>query len=236
MRICGLQKLSLLDFPGKLAATVFTGGCNLRCPFCHNASLVTHAAETERIPVPEVLGFLKKRVGKLDGVCISGGEPLLQDGIEDFIREIRALGFLIKLDTNGCFPEKLAALLNAALLDYVAMDVKNSPEKYTVTVGVPDFDVTPVLKSAALLKASGVPYEFRTTLVRGLHESADMAGIGTIIRGAPAYYLQNFEDSGDLVGFASGAQAPALSGFSKRELDAFRAAASPYVGEVIRRN
>lgn len=236
MQICGLQKLSLLDFPGKLAATVFTGGCNLRCPFCHNASLVTHAAETERIPVSEVLDFLKNRVGKLDGVCVSGGEPLIQDGIEDFIRELRALGFLVKLDTNGCFPEKLAALLDAALLDYVAMDVKNSPAKYAATVGVPDFDVTSVLKSATLLKDSGVPYEFRTTLVRGLHEPADMAGIGEIIKGSPTYYLQNFKDSGDLVGFAAGAQTAVLSGFSTPELDAFRAAAAPYVGEVIRRN
>lgn len=236
MQICGLQKLSLLDFPGKLAATVFMGGCNLRCPFCHNASLVTHAADAERIPVSEVLDFLKNRVGKLDGVCVSGGEPLLQDGIEDFIREIRALGFLVKLDTNGCFPEKLAALLNAALLDYVAMDIKSSPEKYAATVGVPDFDVAPVLKSAALLKVSGVAYEFRTTLVRGLHKPADMAGIGAIIKGVPTYYLQNFENSGDLVGFASGAQASVLSGFSIQELDAFRVAVAPYVGEVILRN
>lgn len=236
MQICGLQKLSLLDFPGKLAATVFTGGCNLRCPFCHNASLVTHAAETERIPVSEVLDFLKNRVGKLDGVCVSGGEPLLQDGVEDFIREVRTLGFLIKLDTNGCFPEKLATLLDAGFLDYVAMDIKNSPEKYAVTVGVPDFDVTPVMKSAALLRASGVPYEFRTTLVRGLHVPADMRGIGTIAEGVPTYYLQNFEDSGDLVGFKKGTESPALSGFSKEALQEFRAAAAPYVGEVILRN
>ena len=142
----------------------------------------------------------------------------------------------MKLDTNGCFPEKLAALLDAALLDYVAMDVKNSPAKYAATVGVPDFDVTSVLKSTALLKDSGVPYEFRTTLVRGLHEPSDMAGIGEIIKGAPAYYLQNFKDSGDLVGFAAGAQTSVLSGFSTPELDAFRAAAVPYIGEVIRRN
>jgi len=236
MQICGLQKLSLLDFPGKLAATVFTGGCNLRCPFCHNASLVTHVAQAERIPVSDVLEFLKNRTGKLDGVCISGGEPLLQDGLDDFIREVRTLGFLIKLDTNGCFPEKLAALLAAGLLDYVAMDVKNSPEKYAATVGIPDFDVTPVIKSAALLKASGIPYEFRTTLVRGLHVPADMPGIGTIIVGAPAYYLQNFEDSGDLVGFKKGIESPVLSGFSKEELQEFRAAAAPYVGEVILRN
>lgn len=236
MQICGLQKLSLLDFPEKLAATVFTGGCNLRCPFCHNALLVTRTAQAARIPVSDVLEFLKNRIGKLDGVCISGGEPLLQDGIEDFIREVRTLGFLTKLDTNGCFPEKLAALLDAGLLDYVAMDVKNSPEKYAETVGVPDFDVTPVMKSAALLKASGVPYEFRTTLTRGLHVPADMPGIGTIVEGAPAYYLQNFEDSGDLVGFEKGAESPALSGFSEEELQEFRAAVSPYVGAVTLRN
>ena len=236
MRICGIQKLSLLDYPGKFAATVFTGGCNLRCPFCHNAALVTRAAEASVIPVEEILAFLKTRVGKLDGVCVSGGEPLLQIDLADFLREVRALGFAVKLDTNGCFPKALAALLDKGLLDYVAMDIKNSPEKYPQTVGIPDFDVTPVLESAALLKASGVPYEFRTTLVGGLHEFSDMDGIGRIIAGVPVYYLQNFEDSGDLVGFAGGRRTDALGGFSAGALEAFRHAAAPYAGKVVLRN
>ena len=236
MRICGMQKLTLVDYPGKFAATVFTGGCNLRCPFCHNAPLVTRAAEAADLPVSDVLAFLKTRVGKLDGVCVSGGEPLLQSDLADFLREVRALGFAVKLDTNGCFPERLAALLDQKLLDYVAMDVKASPEKYPLVVGVPDFDVTPVLQSAKLLKASGVPCEFRTTLVGGLHELADMDGIGKIIEGVPVYYLQNFEDSGDLVGFSDSAKTAALGGFSREALEAFRAAAAPYVGRVVLRN
>ena len=236
MRICGLQKLSLLDFPGKFAATVFTGGCNLRCGFCHNASLVTHADKTPEISVSEVLAFLQTRVGKLDGVCVSGGEPLLQADLADFLRAVRALGFAVKLDTNGCFPDRLAALLDEKLLDYVAMDVKNSPEKYPLTVGIPDFDVAPVLKSAALLKNSGVPYEFRTTLVGTLHEPADMAGIGRIIDGVPVYYLQTFEDSGDLVGFADSGETAALGGFSADALAVFAAEAAPYAGRVVVRN
>jgi pyruvate formate lyase activating enzyme len=236
MRICGIQKLSLLDYPGKFAATVFTGGCNLRCPFCHNASLVTRAAQAEDIPAADVLAFLKTRVGKLDGVCVSGGEPLLQSDLADFIREVRALGFSVKLDTNGCFPERLAALLDEGLLNYVAMDVKASPEKYPLVVGVPDFDVTPILRSAELLKLSGIPYEFRTTLVGGLHELDDMDGIGGIVEGVPVYYLQNFEDSGDLVGFSDEARTAALGGFSTEALAAFCSAAAPYVGRVVLRN
>ena len=236
MRICGMQKLTLVDYPGKFAATVFTGGCNLRCPFCQNAALVTRAGETADIPVEEVLTFLKTRVGKLDGVCISGGEPLLQSNLADFIRSVRALGFSVKLDTNGCFPERLAALLDENLLDYVAMDVKAPPEKYPLVVGVPDFDVTPVLKSAALLKASCISYEFRTTLVGSLHELSDMDGIGRIVKGVPVYYLQNFEDSGDIVGFSDSTQTAALGGFSSEALAAFRDAAAPYAGKVVLRN
>ncbi|MGI5978065.1 MAG: anaerobic ribonucleoside-triphosphate reductase activating protein [Oscillospiraceae bacterium] len=236
MLICGLQKLTLLDFPGKLAATVFTGGCNLRCGFCHNASLVTRASEAAPIPQAEVLAFLKTRVGKLDGVCVTGGEPLLQPDLADFLRAVRALGFAVKLDTNGCFPERLAALLDEKLLDYVAMDIKNSPEKYPQTVGIADFDVTPVLESAALIKAAGIPYEFRTTLVGTLHELADMDGIGRIIAGAPVYYLQNFENSGDLVGFGTQAETDALGGFSAEALCRFRDAALPYAGRVEIRN
>ena len=157
MLIYGLQKLSLLDFPGKLAATVFTGGCNLRCPFCHNASLVTRFSEYERISEEEVLSFLEKRKGLLDGVCITGGEPLLQEDLAEFIIKIRAMGFLVKLDTNGCLPDKLDSLIRRSLVDYVAMDIKNSFDKYPLTVGTPDFDPTPVFKSAELLMSGSIP-------------------------------------------------------------------------------
>jgi len=136
MIIKGLQKTTLLDFPGKVACTVFTGGCNFRCPFCHNASLVLHAGEVDEIPEDEFFSYISKRKGILDGVCITGGEPLLSHGIENFIRKIKSLGLAVKLDTNGTFPEKLEALLDEGLLDYVAMDIKNSKEKYALTAGV----------------------------------------------------------------------------------------------------
>lgn len=221
MLICGLQKLSLVDYPGKLAATIFTGGCNMRCPFCHNASLVTHISEEQQLSEEYVLNFLAKRVGKLDGVCISGGEPLLQPDLEDFIKKVRALGFLVKLDTNGSEPYRLRTLLEKNLLDYVAMDIKNSPEKYSETAGVEGFDSASVFECAKIIMSSGVPYEFRTTLVRGLHEPEDIEAIGRLLSGAEKYYLQSFKDSGDLVGFGV---KPALemTAFSKNDIDAFR--------------
>lgn len=222
MLIYGLQKLSLLDYPGKLAATVFTGGCNLRCPFCHNASLVTHFSEYEKISEDEVLSFLEKRKGLLDGVCITGGEPLLQEDLENFIIKIRSMGFLIKLDTNGTSPEKLSSLLNRSLVDYVAMDIKNSFDKYPLTVGIPDFDSAPVFESANLLIRGTVPYEFRTTLVRAFHTPEDIEKIGRSVKGAKNYFLQNFEDSGDLVGFGDSSYSVQLSGFSVPEMEHFR--------------
>ena len=201
MHIKGLQKLTLLDFPSRLAATVFTGGCNLRCPFCHNASLVLQ--NIPEIDVREVLSFLKKRQGILEGVCITGGEPLLQPDLEDFIREIKKLGYKVKLDTNGSLPEKLERIISRNLVDYVAMDIKNSPKKYFSTCGMQgqNFEefYSPFKKSIELLKGSGVEYEFRTTVVRELHTLSDIEEIGAEIRGAAAWYLQCFKDSGDLI-------------------------------------
>lgn len=199
MLICGLQKLSLLDYPGKLAATVFTGGCNLRCPFCHNAALVTDVSACKRIPEEEVLAFLEKRRKMLDGVCITGGEPLLQNDLADFIQKVRALGYLVKLDTNGAFPALVRTLIARHLLDYVAMDIKNRPEKYAETVGLPDFSVAPVLETAKLLMEGRVEYEFRTTIVAEFHTPADILAIGHWLKGADKYFLQSFEDSGNLI-------------------------------------
>ena len=136
MNIQGLQKLTLLDYPGKVACTIFFAGCNFRCPFCHNAALVTHIDPEENIPREEVLAFLRKRAGILDGVCITGGEPLLAPDLEAFIRAIKALGYEVKLDTNGSNAEKLKHLVKAGIIDYVAMDIKNSPEKYGMTIGI----------------------------------------------------------------------------------------------------
>lgn len=225
MRICGLQKLAMVDFPGKLAATVFTGGCNLRCPFCHNAPLVTHLEEAEHFSEEEVLDFLRRRQGLLDGVVLSGGEPLLHDGVGVFLRKVRDLGFAVKLDTNGCFPDALAFLLEEGLLDYVAMDIKNQPEKYPLTVGVSGFDIAPVRESVHLLARSGMDYEFRTTAVREFHTAEDFLAIGRWLEGAPRYFIQNFVDSGNLVGTG-------CHGFSPHELQAFAALLQPFFSTV----
>ena len=221
MRILGLQKLSLVDFPGKVAATVFTGGCDLRCPFCHNASLVLPGRGTSALDAGGVLDFLASRRGLLDGVVLSGGEPLLQPDAADFLAEVKAMGFAVKLDTNGCHSDALAGILDRRLADYVAMDIKNSLEKYPWTVGVPGFDTAPVERSARLLMEGPADYEFRTTLVRPFHEVGDMETIGRWLRGARRYYLQAFVDSGDLVG---GGCAP----FTPEEMEGFLQAARPF--------
>ena len=221
MRICGLQKLSLVDFPGKLAATVFTGGCNLRCPFCHNAPLVTRLNKSPLLTEEEVLELLAARKGFLDGVVLSGGEPLLQPGAADFLEKVRTLGYAVKLDTNGCYPAALADILRRGLVDYVAMDIKNSREKYPLTVGIPAFDLSPIEESIALLQQSGVDYEFRTTVVRELHTPEDIRAIGEWVGGAPHYYLQNFVDSGDLL-------SPGLHGLEKEELLALQGIAQNF--------
>lgn len=225
MYLCGLQKLSMVDYPGHLAATVFTGGCNLRCPFCHNAPLVTRLDETPEISEREVLDFLASRRRLLDGVVLSGGEPLIQPGAADFLRTVRDMGFLVKLDTNGCYPSALADILDRGLVDYVAMDIKNSRENYAATVGVLDFDLAPVDESIRLLKAGGVDYEFRTTVVREFHTAEDIRAIGRWVQGASRYFLQNFVDSGNLVG-------QGCHGLSPLEMQALAEAASPFFGSV----
>jgi pyruvate formate lyase activating enzyme len=199
MFINGFQKLTILDYPGKVACIVFTPGCNFRCPFCHNASLVTHIDKDTYIDVDEVMSYLKKRQGLLDGVVITGGEPLLQDGIEDFIAEIKALGYAVKLDTNGSFPDKLISIVEKGLVDYVAMDIKNSKAKYGMTVGVEGFDIAPIERSVEFLLQHKVDFEFRTTIVDGFHTLDDIQDIVVWIKGAHKYFLQNFVDSGDLI-------------------------------------
>lgn len=219
MHIHGLQKLAMVDYPGKLAATVFTGGCDLRCPFCHNALLVTRLAETPEIPEEEVLDFLASRKGLLDGVVLTGGEPLLQPDAADFLRKVRELGFAVKLDTNGTNPDMLEALAQEGLLDYAAMDIKNSPDRYAETCGGVDL-LGPVKRSAALLMAGAVDYEFRTTVCAPLHTPEEMAGIGRWLKGAKRYFLQPFVDSGELVG--SG-----MKPLTKEEIEALRDSVLP---------
>ncbi len=206
MLLKGLQKLTLLDFPDKIACTVFTGGCNFRCPFCHNASLVLPERMDETSLADEsFFTFLGTRRGILEGVCVTGGEPTLMPDLTDFLARIRAMGFAVKLDTNGSRPAVLREAVEAGLVDYVAMDIKNSLARYGETVGLPDFDPSTVAASMDYLLGGRVPYEFRTTLVRGLHTPADADAIGRRVAGAERYYLQGFEDSGDLVGNSLGA-------------------------------
>ena len=200
MRIQGLQKLTLLDYPEHTACTLFAVGCNFRCPFCHNASLVIDIPEKAEISEEEFFAFLQKRIGILDGVCVSGGEPLLQQGIESFIKKIKDMGFAVKLDTNGSFPDKLIHLVESGLVDYVAMDIKNSPETYAFTVGTERVDMDAVRKSVAYLKEGYVPFEFRTTVVKHYHSKETFEEIGKWIAGTEKYFLQNFVDSGDLIG------------------------------------
>lgn len=193
----GLQKLTLLDYPGKVACTVFTCGCDFRCPFCHNASLVTGSDDVLE-EESEILAFLRKRTGILDGVCITGGEPLMHEELFGFARQVKELGFSLKLDTNGSYPDRLERMLSEGLADYVAMDIKNAPAKYAMTVGGGDF-LPQVRRSVELLKEGRVPYEFRTTVTGNLHDVADFAAIGEWIRGAEKYFLQPFLASGDIL-------------------------------------
>ena len=196
MLLCGLQKTTLLDFPGHVACTIFTGGCNFRCPYCQNSELVLDPAAFPKLSEEEVMTFLKRRKGILEGVCITGGEPTLQPDLPEFIRKIRELGYLVKLDTNGYRPEVLQSLLEEGLLDYVAMDVKASREKYERTVGVPSVDLSRLDRSISLLMGQDkIPYEFRTTVVKGLHDLADFEEIGKWLAGARVLFLQGYRES-----------------------------------------
>ena len=193
MLIHGLQKMTLLDFPEHIACTVFLGGCDFRCPYCHNFELVDGSA-APLMDDEKFFGFLEKRHGLLDGVAITGGEPLMRTDIADFIRKIRAMGFKVKLDTNGYHPERLQELYREGLLDYVAMDIKNSLPTYGVTVGVDSLDTERILKSISIIMTSGIPYEFRTTVVHELHSDEDFIAIGQMIKGASRYYLQQYTE------------------------------------------
>ena len=196
MQFAGLQKTTLLDYPGKLACTIFLGGCNFRCPFCHNTSIIL--GKTTALSYDSIINFLKKRRGILDGVCITGGEPLINDDIISLIKDIHSMGYSIKLDTNGSFPDKLYNLIDERLLDYVAMDIKNSPEKYDLAAGV-KVDIDLIDRSVQLLKQGNIAYEFRTTIVKELHTTNDIDKIGQWIQGAQKYYLQQFKDSGNIL-------------------------------------
>lgn len=196
MNIQGFQKLTLLDFPGSMACLVFTGGCNLRCPFCHNAGLVRAPLEFPNAET-EVLEYLERRKGILNGVCISGGEPLLQPDIAEFIAKVKKHGYRVKLDTNGSLPKKLGELLETGLVDYVAMDIKSAPDTYNIASGC-DIPFEVFEKSMEILKKSGVEYEFRTTVVKGIHKAEDIEKIAKLL-GNERWFLQSFKDSGNVL-------------------------------------
>ena len=219
----GLQKMTLLDFPGRVACTVFSSGCNFRCPFCHNAGLVLPEADRSMLlDQAEVLAFLRKRQGLLDGVCLTGGEPLLFEENLDFMREIKALGYAVKLDTNGAFPERLKQAVAEGLADYVAMDIKNAPEAYAETAGL-RVDPEKIRASVAFLLSGAVPYEFRTTVVAGIHTKEDIIEAARLVGDSP-YFLQSFVDSGDLIGGGEGN----LGAFSPDEMHALCEAARSF--------
>ena len=224
MLLKGLNKLTLLDFPDKVACILFTGGCDFRCPFCQNAALVTDFDEGY-VDTEEFFEFLRGRKGRLDGVAVTGGEPLMQPDIVEFFRRIKGEGFQTKVDTNGYHPDKLEALLKEGLLDYVAMDIKNSPEKYAATVGLKSVDLTRIAASKDMIMASSIPYEFRTTVVAEFHTAEDFHLIGAFVKGAKQHFLQRFRDEGGNIG--DGLHAPGAE-----ELSLYRDILSEYVENV----
>lgn len=225
MNFHGFQKVTLLDYPGKVASTVFLGGCNFRCPFCHNGTLVTNPNRYQTISDVEVLSHLYEKRKILDGICITGGEPLLYN-VEPFLREVKQMGLLVKLDHNGTKPERLHRLVTQGLIDYVAVDIKNSPQKYAQTVGVANFDLTPIQRTIDLLRDGAVDYEFRTTVVKGLHDADDFPDIGKMIEGAKRYYLQQYVDSGDIL------HSNHFTSYTQMEMQQFADIIKPYVPNV----
>lgn len=198
MEIVGFQKLTLLDYPGNISCTIFTGGCNFRCPFCHNAALVVQDHKN-MIAEAEIFEYLKKRKNILDSICISGGEPLIQKDIVLFIKKLKGTGLKIKLDTNGSNPKLLKELIDAKLIDFVAMDIKNSKEKYNKTIGVSGYDIKNIEESVKVLLEGKVDYEFRTTVVSEFHDQDDFKKIAEWIKGCKKYVLQQFVNSGNLI-------------------------------------
>jgi pyruvate formate lyase activating enzyme len=225
MLIGGLQKTTLVDYPGKVAATVFTLGCSFRCHFCHNPELVLPEQFNKLIPEQEVLDFFANRVGKLEGVCITGGEPTIQKDIVEFMLKLKALGFAVKLDTNGTMPKVVRKILDAKAVDYFAMDIKGPAEKYAAITAKDNF-LDAIKESIQLIRESGIPYEFRTTIAKPLHEVKDFHGIGKLIKGSDKYFIQNFVLSKQVDDKMT------LKPFSEAELNDGLKIISAYVKEV----
>ena len=230
MKISGLQKMTLLDYPGKVACTVFLQGCNFRCPFCHNSDLLGGTGP-EEIGVETLMAFLKKRVGLLDGVCITGGEPTLQKDLDQLLERIKTLGYFVKLDTNGTRPETVKDLVARGLVDYIAMDIKNSPDRYGDTAGVSRMDLIPLEETMRFLMTGDLDYEFRTTVVAQLHDEESMEAIGKWLqklspeRKAKRLFLQAYMDR-DTVLMAG------LSAHSRQIMERFKDILTPYADKV----
>ncbi|NLL56263.1 MAG: anaerobic ribonucleoside-triphosphate reductase activating protein [Clostridiales bacterium] len=229
MDIKGFQKLTLLDFPGKVACTVFTGGCNFRCPFCHNSSLVVDIKNAPSISQTEIINYLEKRKGILDGVCVSGGEPLMQKNLKRFLTKVKELGYQIKIDTNGSYPDILQSLIDQKLVDYVAMDIKNSPEKYALTTGLANIDLDKIKQSVNILMDSNIDYEFRTTTVKEFHTKQDFEAIAKWLKESKKYFLQNYKDSENVL-------QKGLHSLSKNELIEAKTILKQYIDNVFIRS
>ena len=222
MVILGLQKTTLLDYPNKLASTIFTGGCNFKCPYCHNRDLVIPPKDALSYSLKEIFDHLNAKKKVLDGVCITGGEPTLHKDLPDFIKAIKDLSLLVKLDSNGTNPDMISYLLDNHLVDYIAMDIKHSKSKYNSIASMPNFDINPICDSVDILKKSSIDYEFRTTLMKECHDSSDIEDIGKWLSGAKAYYLQSYKESEQVIN-------PIFSPHSKETLLSFVDILIPYV-------
>jgi len=215
VKVHGFNKLTLLDYPGRLACTIFLGHCNFRCPFCHNAGLVLDPENEPVIPIEEILGTLKKRKGILDGVCITGGEPTVHKKLPEFIQQIKKMDYSVKLDTNGTNPQMVQDMVKAGLVDYVAMDIKNAPDKYGETAGIARVDLEAVNETVEFLKSGKVDYEFRTTVTRELHKKEDFLKIRKWLSGSRRYFLQAYKESEQVIH-------PVYSSYSREQLENFR--------------
>ena len=222
MLILGLQKTTLLDYPGKVASTIFTGGCNFKCPYCHNSELVMPPADAMAYSMDEIFDHLNKKKKVLDGVCITGGEPTLHRDLPEFIKQIKDMGLLVKLDTNGTNPDMVQSLIDNRLIDYVAMDIKHSKEKYNSIACMHNFDIGPIDSSVKLLMKGDIDYEFRTTIMKECHEIEDMESIGKWLAGAKAYYLQSYKESENVIN-------PIFSPHSIETLKSFVDLLKPYI-------
>lgn len=227
--ICGFEKMSMVDFDGKITATLFLGNCNFRCPFCHNSSLVTNYQNIEKYTIEEILTYLNKRKGIIEAVCITGGEPTIYPDLEELIRKIKSLDLLIKLDTNGSNPKVIKDLVSKGLIDYIAMDIKNSFTKYPQTTSIINLDVSKIKDSIEFIMKSGVDYEFRTTLVKEYHNLDDIKEIANILKGSKKYFLQCFVDNGECL-------KKGLHKIDKDEVEGYQVLLSKFIEKVSLRN